>query len=118
MVFKPKDHLISPEPVQENHEVPEERVTPIIEQGMNSRASFAEEAMKDKKEEDLIFKKLNIPWLSNQDSTLHGEVYMDLAIENLRKRLQQHKSQIDFLNETNDRLVMTNRRFKRRPGRH
>ena len=26
--------------------------------------------------------------------------------------MQQHKSQIDFLNETNDRLVMTNRRLR------
>ena len=43
-----EDHLISLEPVQENHEVLEKQVTPIIEQGMNSRASFAEEAMKDR----------------------------------------------------------------------
>ena len=76
---------------------------------MTSRDSFAEEAMRDSKEEDLIFKKLNIPWLSNQNSTLHREVHMDSDVENLRKTLQQHKSQIYFLNETNDRLVMTNR---------
>ena len=36
---------------------------------------------------------------------------MDSEVENLRKTLQQHKSQIEFLNETNDRLVMTNRRL-------
>ena len=30
-----EDHLISPELIQENHEVLEERVIPIIEQGMN-----------------------------------------------------------------------------------
>ena len=79
---------------------------------MTSGASFAKEAMKDRQEEDLIFKKLNIPWLSNQDSTLHGQVYMDSEFENIRKNLQQHKSQIDFLNETNDRLGMTNRRLR------
>ena len=55
MVVKPEDHLISPQTVQENHEVLEEQVTPIIEQGMNLIASFAEEAMKDRQEEDLFF---------------------------------------------------------------
>ena len=37
---------------------------------------------------------------------------MDSAVENIKKSLQQHKSQIDFLNETNDRLVMTNKRLR------
>ena len=68
--------------------------------------------MKDKQEDDLIFKKLDIPWLLNQDSIMHGEVHMDSEVENLRKTLQQHKSLIEFLNETNDRLVMTNRRLR------
>ena len=76
---------------------------------MTSRASFAEEAMKDRQEEDLIFKKMNIPWLSNQDSTLPGEVHMDSEVENLMKTMQNHISKICFLNETNDKLVMTNR---------
>ena len=58
---------------------------------MTSRASFVEEAMKDTKEEDLIFKRMNIPWLSNQDSTLPGELHMDFEVENIRKTLQQHK---------------------------
>ena len=55
---------------------------------MTSGVAFAEEIMKDKQEEDLIFKKLDIPWLSNQDSTLVGEVHMDSEVENLRKVLQ------------------------------
>ena len=79
---------------------------------MTSGVSFAEVTMKDRKEEDLIFKKLNIPWLSNQDSTLPGEVHMDSEVENLRKALQQHKSQIHFLNESNDRFVTTNKRLR------
>ena len=91
-----EDHLISPELVQENPEVLEEQVTPIIAQSMTSRVSFAEEAMKDRQKEDLFFKKLNIPWLSNQDSTLIGEVHMDYEVENLRKALQQHKSQFFY----------------------
>ena len=43
-----EDHLISPQSVQENHEVLEEQVTPIIEHGMTSGVSFAEEEMKDR----------------------------------------------------------------------
>ena len=57
----------------------------------------------------MIFKKFDIPWLSNQVSTLQGEGHIDSEIENLKKTLQQQKSHICFLNETNDRLVMTNR---------
>ena len=110
--YSQKDHLISSEMIQENHDGSEKQVTPIIEHGMNSGVSFAKEAMKDWQEEDLIFKKLNIPWLSNRDLTLHGEVHMDSEVENLRKTLQQHKSQICFLNETNDRMVMTNNRLR------
>ena len=33
---------------------------------------------------------------------------MDSEVENLRKALQQHKSQIHFLNESNDRIMTTN----------
>ena len=63
---------------------------------MNSGVSFAEEEMKDRQEDDFIFKNLNIPWLSNQDSTLIGEVHMDYEVENLRKSLQQKKVTIFF----------------------
>ena len=55
---------------------------------------------------------MNILWLSNQDSTFPGEVHMDSEVENIRKTLQQHKSQICFLNETNDSLVMKNTRLR------
>ena len=44
-----EDYLISPEPVQVNHEVSEEKVTPIMEQGMTSRVSFAKESRTSRK---------------------------------------------------------------------
>ena len=34
---------------------------------------------------------------------------MDSEVGNLRKNLKQHKSEICFLNETNGRMVVTNR---------
>ena len=42
-----EDIPISPELVQEGHEVSEEQATPIVEQGMTSVVSFAEAAMKN-----------------------------------------------------------------------
>ena len=86
-----EDHLVSLVPVQGGHKASEGQTTFITEQGIALGVSFVQEAMKDKHEDDLIFKKLDIPWLSNQDSIMHGEVQMDLEVENLRKNLQQHK---------------------------
>ena len=76
---------------------------------MSSKFPFVQEKMKYGQEDDLIFKKFDIPWLSNQGSTLQGEGHIDSEIENLKKTMEQHKSQICFLNETNDRFVMKNR---------
>ena len=104
-----EDHLVSLEPVQGGHKALEGQTTFITEHGIDLGVSSVQEAMKDKQEDALIFNKLDIPWLSNHDSIMHGEVHMDSEVENLRKNLQQHKSQIEFLNETNDRLVTTNR---------
>ena len=64
---------------------------------MTSRASFAKEAVKDRQEEDLIFKKLNIPWLSNQDLTFPGKVHMDSEVENLRKLCKNINHKFVFL---------------------
>ena len=43
---------------------------------------------------------------------MHGEVHMDSEVENVSKTLQQHKSQIEFFNQTNDGMIMTNRRLR------
>ena len=50
--------------------------------------------------------------MTNQGSTLQGEVHMDSEIENPKKIVEQYKYQIGFLSETNDRLVMTNIRLR------
>ena len=92
-----EDHSFSLQPVQRGHKSSEGKTNYITEQGIASGVSFVQEAMKDKNEDDFIFKKLDIPWLSNQDSIMHGEVHVDSEIENLRKKLQKHKSQIEFL---------------------
>ena len=91
-IYIQEEHSVSLELVQEGHKASEGPTTFIIEQGMSSRIPSIQETMKDRQEYDLIFKQLDIPWLSNQDSTLHGEVHMDSEVENLNKTLQQHKS--------------------------
>ena len=52
--------------------------------------------MKDGKEDDLILKKFEISYISNQGSELQGEGNIDSEIENLKKTLEQHKSHIFF----------------------
>ena len=44
---------------------------------MSSKFPFVQEIVKDGKEDDLIFKKFEISWLSNQGSTLQGKGHID-----------------------------------------
>ena len=55
---------------------------------------------------------MNIPWLSDKTSTAKEGLCIDSEIENLQKTVKQCKYQISFLNETNEGLVMTNRRLR------
>ena len=68
--------------------------------------------MKHEEDDDLIFRKIDIPWLSDKTSTLQGEMCIDSETENLKKTVKQYKYQIGFLSETNDGLLMTNRRLR------
>ena len=92
--------------------VSEEPNTFSIEQGVSSEVPVVQEKIKYRREDDLIFKKIDIPWLSDKTSTLQGGMYIDSETENLKKTLKQYKYQIGFLSETNDGLVMTNRRLR------
>ena len=76
---------------------------------MSSEVHVAQETVKGREEDDLIFKKIDIAWLSDKTSTLQGGMYIDLETENLKKTVKQYKYQIGFLSETNDGLFMTNR---------
>ena len=40
------------------------------EKGRSSKVFVEEEEVKDKEDDDLIFRKIDIPWLSNKTSTL------------------------------------------------
>ena len=71
-----------------------------------------EEADKEEEEDDLIFRKMNIPWLPDKSSTAKEGLCIDFEIENLQKIVNQCKYQFNFINETNEGLVMTNRRLR------
>ena len=111
-VYIEEEHSVSFKLSQGRDKVSEESITFSIEQGMTSKVPFVQETMKDKQEDDLIFKNFDISWMTNQGCTLQGEVHMDSEIENLKKTVEQYKYQIGFLSETSDRLVMTNRRLR------
>ena len=55
---------------------------------MTSKVPFVQEIVKDKHEDDLIFKKFDISWMTNQGSALQGEFRMDSEIENLKKTVE------------------------------
>ena len=64
-IYIQEEHLVSLEPVQGGHKASEGQTTFITEHGIDSRVSSVQEAIKYKHGDDLIFKKLDIPWLSN-----------------------------------------------------
>ena len=64
---------------------------------MTSKVPFVREIVKYKHEYDMIFKKFDILWMTNQGSTLQGEVHIDSEIENLKKTVEEYKYQIGFL---------------------
>ena len=68
-----------------------------IERGVSSEVPVVQETVKYKEEDDLIFKKIDIPWMSDKTSTLQGGMYIDSETENLKKNVKQYKYQIGFL---------------------
>ena len=55
---------------------------------------------------------MNIPWLLDKTSTAKEGLCIDSEIKNLQKIVKQCKYQISFLSETNEGLVMTNKRLR------
>ena len=85
----------------------------VVEQSKDSsikgdRSQKIHVAVIEQHEEDdeAIFKKLNIPWLSEKASSFQEGKCIDSENENLQKIVKQYKYQINFLNETNEGLVM------------
>ena len=63
-------------------------------------------------EEEDIFRKLNIPWLPIEiQNTVEGKAF-DSDKENLQKTIKQYKHQMKYMQETNDGLILANRRLR------
>ena len=64
-------------------------------------------------EDEEIFKKLKIPWMLEGMHPVSKGKCIDSENENLQRSIKQYKYQIEYLHETNEGLVTTNRRFRR-----
>ena len=64
------------------------------------------------KEDEEIYKKLNIPWIPKaMQSILEGKC-IDSKKENMQRSIKQYKHQIEYMHETNDGLVTANKRLR------
>ena len=70
------------------------------------------ETEQHEEDDEKIFRKLNIPLLSEEVSSFLEGKFIDSENENIHKTVKQYKYQIDFLNEINEGLVMENRRLR------
>ena len=67
------------------------------------------EVFKHEEDNEEIFKRLNVPWLSKGTSSFQEGKCIDSENENIQKSVKQYKYQIDFLHEISEGLVMENR---------
>ena len=74
--------------------------------------SFPETPTELLPEDEEIYKRLNIPWFPNEMQTKAGNKAFDLEKENLQRSVKQYKYQVEYMQETNDGLVMANRRLR------
>ena len=63
-------------------------------------------------EDEEIYKRLNIPWFPNEMQTTAGNKAFDSEKENLQRSVKQYKYRVEYMQETNDGLVMANRRLR------
>ena len=63
-------------------------------------------------EDEDIFRKLNNPWFPSEvQNTTVGKVF-DSEKENLQRTIKQYKHQMQYMQETNDGLIIANRRLR------
>ena len=63
-------------------------------------------------EDEEIYKRLNIPWLPNEMQTMTGNKTFDSEKENIQRSVKQYKYQVEYMQKTNDGLVMANKRLR------
>ena len=63
-------------------------------------------------EDEELFRKLNIPWIPNELQSTTGSKAFDSEKENLQRAINQYKHQVEYMQETNDGLIIANKRLK------
>ena len=104
-----KEHSVILELFISRDKVAKQSIDFSTERVRSPEVPIEEEAVKNWGYDDIIFRKMNIPWMSDKNSTLQEGMCIDSETENCQKTVNQYKYQIDFLSETNEGLVMTNR---------
>ena len=108
-----QDELMKQHSVMKNFCAEEEKIAEpsaqcSFEVNESPGAPVAMTGQQEKDEE--IFKKMKIPWMpEGMHSASEGQC-IDLENENLQRSIKQYKYHIEFLHETNEGLVVANRR--------
>jgi len=63
-------------------------------------------------EDEEIYRRLNIPWLPHEMQTIARNKTFDSEKENLQRSVKQYKYQIEYMQDTNDGLVIANRKLR------
>ena len=63
-------------------------------------------------EDEDIFRKLNIPWLPSELQNIERGKAFDSDKENLQRAIKQYKHKIVYMQETNDGLIIANKRLR------
>ena len=76
-VHTEKEHSVILESSSGKDKVSEQPISFSTERGKFPKVPVEEEKVKDEEDDDLIFKKIDIPWLSDKTSTLQEEMCID-----------------------------------------
>ena len=82
LVQSKKEYLVTPNSSPEKDKVAEQQNVYSIEKDRPLEFPV-EESYKEDEDDDLIFRKMNIPWLSDKTSTTKEGLCIDYEIENL-----------------------------------
>ena len=63
-------------------------------------------------EDEDIVRKLNIPWLPSELQNITAGKAFDSKKENLQRTIKQYKHQMEYMQETNDGLILANRKLR------
>ena len=63
-------------------------------------------------EDEEIFKKLKIPWMTEEMHPVSEGKCINSENENLQRSIKQYKYHIEYLHETNEGLMIANKRLR------